>query len=654
MWLRGFRASNASGDIGQYTAFLIPWKNGAIDGTRTRSLVYTYIVLSDPQYDTSNFDIAVRDTVNATLDTLQAWDNTRVDAATSTRMPRSDTLTIERSARKLIFNQGQPLANGDFEMEDSTATPQVPVRWRSVVAGGFLDGDGTQVKPASGRYLFDPNSGIIQSRDSVRLGTGHRVQFAASIWQDTTDFSAIPPKVRLMRAGTGVVDLAADFANFPKRQWVRVDTTFTITTAGWHTIEVAGEGIAGDTFYVDAIDFKIIDIGDTAAFTRANWDLDILGLNQRHLDSVRNETRINSIDTLRFVIATDTARNATVALSNSDIDKISDNALERKRGTVTAGASTSSFRSTALTEADNYWNQNQVQFLSGAAAQQVARISAFTAATDSVTFTPATSITPAVGDSFAIIAILGEAATVGTIDSVRAVGNVGNIGSGPFTSRIVIIDSGSSPRTVVAGGNVSLRDSATLTLWSQTFNPGSDGLANFGTIGSKAYFIRYSRVQTRLATNADTLVQVAAANTTDTLQVIRSEIAALGVSGTVTVYAYETGPNGAGIPGLEVTARLTTTEAGGLVQFSGTDSAKWMNNIPQTTFTSGHADSLGLWRLALIPPATLRDTCANYTITVKGRAGQAQITKTISCVKPPNAIGQIWIVRSTDPCPTCP
>jgi len=82
-----------------------------------------------------------------------------------------------------------------------------------------------------------------------------------------------------------------------------------------------------------------------------------------------------------------------------------------KKGVVsnTTTPTTTTFSAAALTEADNYWsNGNSVFMVNGAAAGQVSNISAFANTNDLVTHT-ATSIAPAVGDSFYITAISSQA-----------------------------------------------------------------------------------------------------------------------------------------------------------------------------------------------------------------------------------------------------
>jgi len=137
------------------------------------------------------------------------------------------------------------------------------------------------------------------------------------------------------------------------------------------------------------------------------------------ITTATNVTTVNGL-------ATDVITGLSIATTASE--EIANRVIARKLGTVTAGASTTSFRSTAFTEANDYWNNNQVFFLNGTAVNQVARINDFDATLDSFILDPALSIAPAVGDSLVVFSILSEVSaggaggnpTGGYIDSVRA------------------------------------------------------------------------------------------------------------------------------------------------------------------------------------------------------------------------------------------
>ena len=117
----------------------------------------------------------------------------------------------------------------------------------------------------------------------------------------------------------------------------------------------------------------------------------------------------------------------TNSITTPILETIANRVIARKLGTVTAGASTTSFRSTTFTEADGYWAKQQGYFLNGTAMIQSFRIDTFIALTDSFVISPALSVAPTVGDSFVVFSILSEAATAGAggnptggyIDSVR-------------------------------------------------------------------------------------------------------------------------------------------------------------------------------------------------------------------------------------------
>jgi hypothetical protein len=82
-----------------------------------------------------------------------------------------------------------------------------------------------------------------------------------------------------------------------------------------------------------------------------------------------------------------------------------------------ATPTTTGFSATELTQADDYWNDQMIMFLTGNAAGQAARITDFTTATDSITFTPALTATPAQNDSFVILSLFASGATATVSDA---------------------------------------------------------------------------------------------------------------------------------------------------------------------------------------------------------------------------------------------
>jgi len=229
----------------------------------------------------------------------------------------------------------------------------------------------------------------------------------------------------------------------------------------------------------------------------------------------------------------------------------------------------------------------------------------------------------------------------------RTVAAHGAAGTGVLASEILFKDSASG--AAIQGWQVDLRDSASNGFFAGTLTTPSTGKVVFNTNINSPYKVRGVRTLSRFAANADTIVRTASSNTFDTVSVVTAGIS-LGVTGTVTVYACETDASGAGLPGLKVTARLSGGST--LIQFGGTDSARQLNNIPRTANTGSEGDLLGVWQLPLRPPATLSDTMVSYTIQVTDPiGGRGFIPKTYQCVRPPNAIGQAWIVREESPCP---
>ena len=255
--------------------------------------------------------------------------------------------------------------------------------------------------------------------------------------------------------------------------------------------------------------------------------------------------------------------------------------------------------------------------------------------------------TAAVGKMMDDRRILRHRSTPGNPNDTANVAAHGAAGTGVLASEILFKDSASG--AAIQGWQVDLRDSASNGFFAGTLTTPSTGKVVFNTNINSPYKVRGVRTLSRFAANADTIVRTASSNTFDTVSVVTAGIS-LGVTGTVTVYACETDASGAGLPGLKVTARLSG--GGTLIQFGGTDSARQFNNIPRTANTGSEGDLLGVWQLPLRPPATLSDTMVSYTIQVTDPiGGRGFIPKTYQCVRPPNAIGQAWIVREESPCP---
>ena len=80
-------------------------------------------------------------------------------------------------------------------------------------------------------------------------------------------------------------------------------------------------------------------------------------------------------------------------------------------GTITSGATTTAFADTSLTQADHFWVDGTVVFTSGQNKGLSAHVTAFTASTDTVTFTPALQEACGTGDTFRIVASTGIVAT---------------------------------------------------------------------------------------------------------------------------------------------------------------------------------------------------------------------------------------------------
>ena len=79
-----------------------------------------------------------------------------------------------------------------------------------------------------------------------------------------------------------------------------------------------------------------------------------------------------------------------------------------------ATPSVTGFSATELTQGDDYWTDQMIMVLTGNAAGQAARTTDFTAATDSITFSPALSVAPAQNDTVIILSLFYEEAAGGS------------------------------------------------------------------------------------------------------------------------------------------------------------------------------------------------------------------------------------------------
>lgn len=72
-------------------------------------------------------------------------------------------------------------------------------------------------------------------------------------------------------------------------------------------------------------------------------------------------------------------------------------------GVADAGGSTTTMIDAARTEADDFWNDKQIRFTSGANSGLVRRITDFVASSDTMTFAPAVNAAVGAGDTYDII-----------------------------------------------------------------------------------------------------------------------------------------------------------------------------------------------------------------------------------------------------------
>ena len=103
-----------------------------------------------------------------------------------------------------------------------------------------------------------------------------------------------------------------------------------------------------------------------------------------------------------------TVNGSEVALSNTNAyaRQVANEVLQRHNGAVSGTSTTTKIVSSALSEADDYWNDNMIVFWQGPAMKQVSGIRDFFDTGDSLVIWPPLSIAPNVGDSFYIFGVL--------------------------------------------------------------------------------------------------------------------------------------------------------------------------------------------------------------------------------------------------------
>jgi hypothetical protein len=142
-------------------------------------------------------------------------------------------------------------------------------------------------------------------------------------------------------------------------------------------------------------------------------DLDTLGGHIVVAYTFTGDTRTDTIAGAWYHRAAIAAASGLDTLSTTFVarlvDEINSYAFYATKGAVGGSPATTGFSSAALTEtAEDHWNDNMFAMFTGSRAGEAGRVTAFTPATDSITFTPPFKFAPAVGDSFFIFTLISE------------------------------------------------------------------------------------------------------------------------------------------------------------------------------------------------------------------------------------------------------
>lgn len=227
------------------------------------------------------------------------------------------------------------------------------------------------------------------------------------------------------------------------------------------------------------------------------------------------------------------------------------------------------------------------------------------------------------------------------LDTVNAAASLSSLGAGPYNVRIYALDTATG--AAVQGYIFSIRDSITGTIWAQTFATNASGYVDFASIGNATYYARGAKTLYRFAANADTTLNVLAANFTDTVLVVGGTVGPPSSGNLVRVSGYEKDNQARGIFGLKVTATLVRPAGVDLIQYPNSDSSNQVNFF--STEGPVLSDTAGCWYIDLLPPSTLSDTTAYYLMHLEGKYRGRKFLKDYDCVRPPNTVN--WLIKKT-------
>lgn len=368
-------------------------------------------------------------------------------------------------------------------------------------------------EPGTGLYYLGMNGNASNPSafsDTIRLLVGHRVRFGGKIRtvDGNADATTERAMIALVRLPSTIVDsVTAEVAS--DGEWYGMAKPFKIATAGNHAVRL----LLNSSSSIDSAAFDDIFLEvETPVFAGAAGDsmafVDSTAKAPRTHTSVTTVTGnvngsvgsvtgavgsvtgnvggnvVGSVGSVTGAVGSVTAA-VTVGTNNdktnytltaADKDLLADVILVRRRGTVGAGSTTGKIISTNFIGLnDDDIANNIIVFLPGATTNRfrTAYVTRFFNTGDSAVIRPLLSNTPAAGDSFAVIGIMGKTVTS---DSTQAQGSISTTPDTVLDARILkrvvwgIPQGSGSESTTVAQRVVTASGGVTVSFHSGTGN----------------------------------------------------------------------------------------------------------------------------------------------------------------------------------------
>lgn len=385
---------------------------------------------------------------------------TRVDADTATNSYfgslLNDLTAIRDSIQFLITSSGDTAIGGDERdvviglvqdtvnaiIDSVQAQSKDNLVFRGAVAGAPTAGDDTTV-------AIDGDIDVTKADDyynnmTIMFTTGAHIGKTATFfdWDGTLDSMHFKPALGTVLADNDSFVVMPQWvynsvwrAQFPTE--TPVAGSFVDTSSGWGATSAGGldsqivsnivhrvangtpRGSGSDSSTLAERDGTVaaVEAGayDSTAWSDSTFTSPDFATNWYNEFATKFEVATTVADTTYKSVTSGNSRNTIASSWGAQVDQLARSSVVELATITGATPTATGFSSTALTQADDFWNNNMIMMLSGATAGQAARISDFTASTDSVTFEPVLSASPAQNDTFVIFGFIHEAGGAVTI-----------------------------------------------------------------------------------------------------------------------------------------------------------------------------------------------------------------------------------------------